>query len=321
MLLPSLRPLLRRLPASVKGRLRRFARAVGVPGATRPRRGRAFDLRLPVPPAGPGQASRPLVLVANPPRSIYVSVSRSLYVPRELEPTGLAGYDPDTLACFLAAAERPPIGAIFDVGANVGIFTLLACALTRHRVIAFEPEPRLAGVLRMIAADNDLSPVVEELALGATDGSATLFLSAVTDSSNSLLEGFRPARGSIEVTVRRMDAYCARSRTIPSLLKVDTEATEPDVLRGAAGLLSRHRPWIVCEVLAGREADLMAVMRPHDYAWYEIGGDPPLPRREEIVGDPEYRRLNWLFAPAPPPDLFWDRMAAWRRALADCGPA
>jgi hypothetical protein len=124
------------------------------------------------------------------------------------------------------------------------------------------------------------------------------------------------------VTVERLDSYCHRTGTVPSLLKIDTEATEPDVLRGAAGLLSRDRPWIVCEVLAGRsEGDLMAVMRPHDYAWYEIGGDLPLRRRDEIAGDPSYRRLNWLFAPEPPPDVFWQRMAAWRRALADCGPA
>jgi FkbM family methyltransferase len=251
---------------------------------------------------------------------LRIVAPRNLYVPKVLEPTGLAGHDAPTLACFLAAAELMPIGAIFDIGSNVGVFSLLATALTHHRVVAFEPSPDVAAVARSIAARNGLEPIVEQLALGATDGSATLFLSP-TDSSNSLLAGFRPAKGDVTVTVERLDSYCERTGVVPGLLKIDTEATEPDVLRGASHLLESTRPWMICEVLAGRtEAELTALLRPLGYAWYRIAADVPLRPRSTIEGDPTYAEMNWLFAPEPPSRLFWERMTAWQRALAECGP-
>ena len=281
---------------------------------------RTFRVRLPVPPARPSGAGASTAIRSDPASSLHIVAPRKLYIPKVLEPTGLAGHDAPTLACFLAAAEQMPIGTIFDIGSNVGIFSLLATSLTQHRVVAFEPSPDIAAVARAIAARNGLEPVVEDLALGATDGSATLFLSP-TDSSNSLLAGFREATGDLSVTVERLDSYCARTGVTPGLLKIDTEATEPDVLRGASRLLRETRPWMICEVLAGRtEAELTALLEPLGYAWYRIGSEVPLRRRTTIEGDPTYAEMNWLLAPEPPSDLFWRRMRAWLHALAECQP-
>jgi hypothetical protein len=88
------------------------------------------------------------------------------------------------------------------------------------------------------------------------------------------------------------------------------------VLRGAAGLLAGRRPWIICEVLAGRtEAELMAILEPLDYAWYRIDGAGPLDRRTTIEGDPTWKHMNWLFAPAEPSPAFWQSFAAWRSSI------
>jgi hypothetical protein len=168
---------------------------------------------------------------------------------------------------------------------------------------------------------NDLGIVVEEIALGATAGTAELFLSENSDSSNSLRIGFRPSRKSVRVVVETLDGYIARTSVVPGVLKIDTESTEPDVLRGAARLLAEHRPWLICEVLAGRtETELTEILEPLGYAWYRIDGPGPLERRTVLEGDRSYAHLNWLFAPAPPSDDFWRSMARRHATIVSTPP-
>ena len=99
---------------------------------------------------------------------------------RRLEQAGLAGYEPDTLACFLAAIQESGSQPVFDVGANIGVFSWLASALTPATVVAFEPTPDLTVQMRSICAANSLGVVVEEMALGAAPGTAELHLSDST---------------------------------------------------------------------------------------------------------------------------------------------
>lgn len=241
-------------------------------------------------------------------------------MPKCLHRTGLAGYEPDTLACFLATISQQG-GPVFDVGANVGVFSLVAAGLTDAEVIAFEPTPVLAALARDLAAANDLRFGVEEIALGARSGTATFHLSDVTDSSNSLLDGFRPSATSIEVVVESLDDYVVRTGRIPRLLKIDTEATEPDVFRGGLTTIQEHRPWIVCEVLARRtEAELEKALEPLGYTWYQITSELPLVPRRELFGDRAYRFNNWLFTPEQPDPEFWEEMGGWREALRACVP-
>ena len=255
------------------------------------------------------------------PASIRIEAPGGMYVPRLLEGSGFAGYEPDALAVFLAAIDEVEAEVVFDVGANVGVFAVLAAAATTADVTGFEPTPDIAAAFQAIVTANDLRCRVEAIALGASDGTAPLHLSGKTDSSNSLRAGFRPSIESVDVPLERLDAYCARRGIRPAVLKIDTEATEPDVLRGAVELLASTRPWIVCEVLAGRtEEALMDVLRPFAYHWFHITDGGPLAPTDVIAGDPTYRHLDWLFAPVLPSEQFWIRVAAWRASLAACTP-
>lgn len=101
--------------------------------------------------------------------------------------------------------------------------------------MAFEPTPDLARQMRAICEANGLSVNVEQAAAGAAPGTARLYLSANTDSSNSLRRGFRRSYRSVKVAVESVDGYAARTGLAPAVIKIDTEVTEPDVLRGAVG--------------------------------------------------------------------------------------
>ena len=209
-------------------------------------------------------------------RRLTMTAPSDLLVPRKLATEGLARYEPSALACYLAAIDAAGPGAVLDVGSNVGIYAALASALTTRDVVAFEPTPSLAAVSRRFAADNALRFRTEAIALGAASGSATFYLSDVSDTSNSLAAGFRRSSQQIEVPVRTLDGYVTGSGLVPAVMKLDTESTEPDVLVGATMTLDRTRPWILCEVLAKRtESRLMEVMRSFDYHWYHVTDDIP----------------------------------------------
>jgi FkbM family methyltransferase len=254
-------------------------------------------------------------------QQLAIELPARLYVPRLLQQSGFAGYERPTLACWLTTLSIPAHGAAMDVGANVGPYAWLAAMFSHRRVIAFEPAPNLASAVRAVAARNELEIIVEEIALSDRDGQAEFYLSDATDSSHSLVQGFRPSSSSIEVSTLRLDSYVAKSGVAPHVLKIDTETSEPDVLSGAQDTIAAVRPWMIVEVLAGRtEERLMDVLAEFDYFWYRIDDSLPLVSSSEIAGDPTYENTNWLLAPRRPSTTFWMEMARWNELLRSCTP-
>jgi FkbM family methyltransferase len=241
----------------------------------------------------------------------------TLLVPRKLARDGLAGYERPAVSCFLATLDNAGSGAFFDVGANVGLYAGLASALTERPVVAFEPTPELAGVARRFALDNHLGFRTESIALGGRTGTATLYSSDSTDSSNSPAAGFRKSSKQQRVPVETLDDYVKRSGLTPAVIKVDIETTEPEVLFGAADTIKVHRPWILCGVLAGRvEERLTEALTPHGYHWYRITGEVPYPPADTIQGDTTHVHVMWLFAPETPDDDFWAAVRKYDGELA-----
>ena len=272
----------------------------------KPPRRRVFDIGLPPPPGG--QVS---------PATLHVDVPMYMYVARVLQEKPLAAYERYGMDAFLSVLDRAAPGAVYDIGANVGIYGLLAAAYSDRAVHAFEPAPDTAQAAREIAAASGLSAVVNEIALGEETGTATLYLSDSTDSSNSLNPAFRPHSREISVPLERLDDYVARTGAVPAVIKVDTETTEHQVLAGAEQTIREHRPWILCEVLYGKSEDsLHAVMDQHGYTIYHLNGPGPRPVVDRMVGDDTWAFYMFLFAPEPVGEDFWDRMSQWREVLA-----
>ncbi|MFG1602748.1 FkbM family methyltransferase [Actinoplanes sp. NPDC049265] len=267
-------------------------------------------------PVQPAERTVPIPVPGSPGRVVTLTAPAELLVPRKLAEDGLAGYESSALPCFLAAIRGARPGAVFDIGANVGLYGAVAASASDREVVAFEPFPALAEVAERLAADNDLRIRVERIALSDHSGTATFYLSDTSDSSNSLAAGFRKSSRQIDVAVETLDGYVRRTGVVPAVLKIDTESTEPDVLLGAAETLHAHRPWVLCEVLRGRGEDrLMEVMAPHGYRWYHITDEVPYSEAQAIAGDSTYRDLMWLFAPEPPDESFWSAVNAERASI------
>lgn len=143
-------------------------------------------------------------------------------------------------------------GKVFiDVGANLGIYAVLAGKLVgkRGRVIAFEPTAQsFAGLQKNLMLNRFANSIAFQVALSERSGKAWLYYG--TDPVRNSL-GKDPAfeNGGEAVRTETLDDMLQRAsvRRV-DLIKIDAEGAEELVLRGAKQILTRMRPVVMYEV-------------------------------------------------------------------------
>lgn len=142
---------------------------------------------------------------------------------------------------------------VIDVGANNGQFALAALtARPAVQVLSFEPLRSACDRYRRALPSGQAS--VQPVALGAVAGTGRLHVSRHSDSS-SLLEITDVQTSTFPGTARKEDVTVDISTLdeqideVPdrTLLKIDVQGSELDVLSGAARTLRKTR-WVLCEV-------------------------------------------------------------------------
>jgi FkbM family methyltransferase len=175
-----------------------------------------------------------------------------------------------------------PGDTVLDVGAHVGLFTLLAAAAVGPggQVHAFEPVPANFDALAENVRLNRFSQVhLERTAVGEAAGQMTLGLGVhVQAGSGGYMQGGSAAQ--VDAKVISLDAYVREH--LPSmpirLLKIDVEGAEPAVLRGFQESLADAPPdAIIAEVspetlsLQGYTVDdLLGELTSHGYDLYRL---------------------------------------------------
>lgn len=227
------------------------------------------------------------------------------YIAYKVAGRRLNRFEPETSRVF--AALLPEAGTFFDVGANTGLFALAAAADPQRRVVGFEPVPQIARRFAENARLNGFRNLrVEACAVDEADGELTLHIPLTKSSlptSASAAEGFKSETYAIQVPAVTLDGYVAKHAIDRvDLIKLDTETTEDRVLRGAAGLIRRDAPAIVCEVLhQGHRpsiADVLAEsLTPLGYRYFWIKPEG-LIECVTPLGDPTGKCMNYLFITA-----------------------
>jgi FkbM family methyltransferase len=180
-------------------------------------------------------------------------------------------------------------GDVFwDLGANIGFFTLLAARLVGEpgEVVAFEPWPDNARQLRRNVELNGFrNVIIEESAVGANTGSQAFAMPAPgRRDAARLVDDTRP--GSLVVQVTTIDDYAARRPRTPTVVKIDIEGAEIEALSGAMGLIGSARPIFLVEVhwLGGDFVDFfLGQLAPLGYEPFRLSGEAVtlLPREPE----------------------------------------
>jgi FkbM family methyltransferase len=205
---------------------------------------------------------------------------------------------------FCERVLRPGMSA-FDVGANIGLYTMLFSRRVGIAgvVHAFEPDPENLRRLRVNLALNEMENVrVTPAAVYSRAG--TVQLHVFPPSLNAwhslgrptLPDPFHPGRTTAPIAERSVEAttlddHCDRHGIDRiDLLKIDVEGAELDVLRGGAALLGARRVGVVLfEVslpqtiaLGHSPADLFGELESRGYTSYglDVEGRPTARRPE-----------------------------------------
>jgi len=173
---------------------------------------------------------------------------------------------------------------VYDIGANVGYYSLLAAELVgdEGHVYAFEPLPRNISFLKQHMAINHLENVtVIEAAVSDAGGEAYFNLGASTSM------GHLAETGEITVEKVSLDEMLADGLLKPpDYMKVDVEGAEYEALMGARKLIEKYRPILFLDTHQ-REAHkpTIALLEKLDYR-FDILDGKALAESKELVAYP-----------------------------------
>jgi FkbM family methyltransferase len=139
----------------------------------------------------------------------------------------------------LISREVTPNSIFWDIGANVGFYSLLGSTLVGSgKVFAFEPVPRNLFYLKRHLVINRVTNVeIVELAVSDTNGTATFHLEP-TGLMGRLSEG-----GGVTVQTAALDRLVNEGRILPpNCVKMDIEGAEFVALQGAKETFRNFRP-------------------------------------------------------------------------------
>ncbi|WP_128564201.1 FkbM family methyltransferase [Methylobacterium crusticola] len=217
---------------------------------------------------------------------------------------------------FLMMATLVRIDGIFvDVGANTGIYSIMANSVAGGRkILAFEPLPKVLEALRRNLSLNNIAEQVEihEVALSDKDGTAVLHIPdpghGLLETSASLEQGFQQVHSTITVPVKRFDDLA-----IPDLIgviKVDIEGHEHAFLRGAQDTIMRDRPIVFAEVVGpAKRGAIGAFLHNVGYMDFRLRPDMAIHDGEVLFDDAAW---NHALVPA-------ERLAKFKEICDSCG--
>lgn len=176
-----------------------------------------------------------------------------------------------------------PGDVVWDVGANVGLFTVSAAQMAgvSGRVIAVEADVWLAGLLRKSAAIQpgtsagiQIIPAAVSNATAiaqfniAQRGRASNFLVGAGGSSQT--GGIRETVSVVSITLD----WLLEQGVAPDVLKIDVEGAELSVFEGAKRMLAGARPVILCEVREHARDAISEILLGYGYTLFDWDAKP-----------------------------------------------
>lgn len=220
---------------------------------------------------------------------------------------GLSAFEGNTLHWWKILAKRSKV--ILDVGANTGVYSLLAKTLNPlAEVHAFEPIGRVYSILATNIALNRAeqctpSIAAHRMALSDYSGEGQMFDLPVEHMyTASLNKDIHAERGNPihacteQVKVKRLDHFLnSHNCEGLDLIKIDVESHEPAVLRGLGDWLPRFHPSLIVEIWNNDVGTAVEdALHGCDYRYFAIT-DTTTESRTHICNDfPDLGYLNYL---------------------------
>lgn len=191
--------------------------------------------------------------------------------------------------------------SILDIGANTGIYALIANSVNSKAVIhAFEPVERTAVLLqRNIALNSPNKIMFHQKAVSNNTGNAVFYdVESTSQYSASLNEKMLEniaGRISYLVEVVDLDNYAPIKDLKINLVKLDVEMHELEALQGMSKLIINSRPVILIEILTeDLGSDIMRFFEKLNYYYFNIDEEHGITEVSKITKSNTY---NYLLLP------------------------
>ncbi|PYT80758.1 MAG: hypothetical protein DMG41_36475 [Acidobacteria bacterium] len=144
-------------------------------------------------------------------------------------------------------------GDVFiDVGANIGLWTLVAASsvLPNGRIFSFEPNPATFDKLVQNIKLNGREALVDRFPEAVSKADDVVqFVCDTQHNLSAISSGYFEGSNVISVRTRGLDFLLNNELVATRLvgIKLDTEGHELNALAGAVGLLEQRSPWLIVE--------------------------------------------------------------------------
>jgi FkbM family methyltransferase len=189
---------------------------------------------------------------------------------------------------FLLHLLRPS-DVFFDVGANIGSYSILASAVCGARTYAFEPDPDTVRALKINIAANELGARVTVIEAAVGDQSGEVAFTVGRDTVNRVAHSDDTRTRQVPLTT--LDA--AAGDACPTLIKIDIEGYEEQAVLGAIHVL--QAPTLKAVQLETVTDTVRRVL--HGHGFVERFYDPV--RRRLSTTATEYSQANALWVRDP----------------------
>jgi len=202
-------------------------------------------------------------------------------------------YEPETTR-FLAGVLTQG-DSFIDIGAHIGYFSCVAAKLVGNqgKIFSFEPEnSNYQHLLQHISLNNLQNILPFRLAVGDRNGTVSLYVNQDNDGGHALwdvrshffniesrkhLKTDRVPQATLETALSQTSLHSLKA------IKIDTEGSEYNIIRGGLGLIRKHDvPYVLCEVnrfglqqMGTSETALRQLMSHLGYNSFLLTQNPP----------------------------------------------
>jgi len=179
-------------------------------------------------------------------------------------------------------------GEFVDIGVNLGQTLIKACAIFRQlNYVGFEPNANCVHYVQELIRLNKF-PNCHLIPVGIGDSSDILklnfFYEDESDQSASLLDNFRPDQTIDHFQYVPVFGGAILEKFLPkavhTLVKIDVEGAELEVLKGLQGWILAFKPIMLMEILPAytlenkfrveRQLELVSLLQSWDYQMFRI---------------------------------------------------
>ena len=176
-------------------------------------------------------------------------------------------------------------GWFFDVGANVGLYSWEVRKVCPNRNIsAFEPDPKNIKLLEQTIHESNLQYLtISKCALSDHIGKVSFFQDSLTSATGCVAGKDKPwvekylnsSANEITVQTKTLDSVVIEDKT-PSLIKIDVEGHEVDVLQGGRNTITNIKPILIIESFPPKQSTVLSILQEFGYKLMDADRHAPI---------------------------------------------